>query len=99
MVSRSFGERLGVATTKAAALIAEANVAAALALAAAFQAITARLKQLAVLGVGAGARDAAAVTRVLALTSAAQIELANLIAVAHAAARALAFTNGLTKSL
>src|SRR5262249_37526013 len=58
---------LGLAGPAAAARIAKANVAAAAALAACFQAVAAGLQHLAALGVAAGAGDAAAVLRVLAL--------------------------------
>ena len=91
---------LGGGGPAAAACIAEANVAAAAALAAGFQAIAAGLQHLAALGVAAGAGDAAAVLRVLALAmTAAEIEVANLNAIPGAGARAGAVAQGLTKAL
>src|SRR5262245_24508986 len=94
------GRCLCFAGAAAAAGVAEANVAAAAALAAAFQAIAAGLQHLAALGVAAGAGDAAAVLRVLALAvAAAQVEIADLNAIPRAAARASAVTQGLTKAL
>ena len=80
--------------------VAEADVAAAAALAAAFEAIAASLQHLAALGVAAGAGDAAAVLRVLALAvAAAQVEVANLNAVPGAGARAGAVAQSLAKAL
>src|SRR5438045_6598195 len=91
---------LGGGGSAAAARVAEANVAAAAALAAGFQAIAASLEHLAALGVAAGAGDAAAVLRVLALAvTAAEIEVANLDAIPGAGARAGAVAQGLTKAL
>jgi len=91
---------LGRAGPAAAARVAEANVAAAAALAAGFQAIAAGLQHLTALGVAAGAGDAAAVLRVLALAvTAAEIEVANLDAIPGAAAGAGAITKSLTKAL
>jgi hypothetical protein len=91
---------LGGGGPAAAARIAEADVAAAAALAAGFQAIAASLQHFAALGVAAGAGDAAAVLRVLALAmTAAEIEVANLNAIPGARARAGAVAQGLTKAL
>ena len=91
---------LRFARAAAAAGIAEANVAAAAALAAGFQAVAAGLQHLAALGVAAGAGDAATVLRVLALAvAAAQVEIADLNAIPGARARAGAVAQGLTKAL
>jgi hypothetical protein len=91
---------LGRAGPAAAARVAEANVAAAAALAAGFQAIAAGLQHFAALGVAACAGDAAAFLRVLALAvTAAEIEVANLNAVPGAAAGAGAIAQSLTKTL
>src|SRR3954466_13294067 len=91
---------LRFARPTAAAGIAEANVAAAAALAAGFQAIAAGLQHLAALGVAAGAGDAATFLRVLALAvAAAQIEVADLDAIPGARARAGAVAQGLTQAL
>jgi hypothetical protein len=84
----------------AAARVAEADVAAAAALAARFQAVAAGLEHLAALCVSAGARDAAAVLGVLAAAvAAAQADIANLHAVPGALARAGAVAQGLAKAL
>src|SRR5207253_10562467 len=84
----------------AAAGVAEANVAAAAALAAGFQAIAAGLQHLAALGVAAGAGDAATFLGVLALAvAAAEIEVADLNAIPGAGARTGAIAQGLTKAL
>src|SRR5206468_8773933 len=91
---------LRLARPAAAARVAEANVAAAAALAAGFQAIAAGLQHLAALGVAAGAGDAATFLRVLALAvAAAQVEVADLDAIPGARARTGAVAQGLTKAL
>jgi hypothetical protein len=91
---------LRVAAAEAAALVAEANVAAATALAAAFEAVAAGLQDLAALGVAAGAGDAATLFGVLALAlAAAQIANADLLPVALAAAKAVAFANRLAQAV
>lgn len=91
---------LGSTGPAAAARVAKANVAAAAALAAGFQAVAAGLQHLAALGVAAGAGDAATVLRVLALAmTAAETEVANLDAIPGAAARARAIAESLTKAL
>src|SRR5205809_5967319 len=91
---------LRFARAAAAAGIAEANVAAAAALATGFQAVAAGLQHLAALGVAAGAGDAATVFRVLTLAvAAAQVEVADLNAVPGAGTRTGAIAQGLTKTL
>jgi hypothetical protein len=91
---------LGFASPAAAAGVAKADVAAAAALAARFQAVAAGLQHVAALTVAADAGDAAAVLRVLALAvAAAQVEVANLDAVPRAVARAGAVAQRLTKAL
>src|SRR5438067_9035714 len=91
---------LRFARAAAATGVAEANVAAAAALAAGFQAIAAGLQHFAALRVAAGAGDAAPVLRVLALAvAAAQIEVADLNAIPGARARTGAVAQGLTKAL
>jgi hypothetical protein len=73
-----------IAATKATALVSKTKVATTAILAAAFQTIAGGLQNVAALGTGA--RDAAAVLRafVLALDTA-EVEVANLNSVAHAA--------------
>ena len=91
---------LRFASPAAAAGVAERNVAAAAALAAAFEAIATGLQHLAAFRVAAGAGDAATVLRVLALAvAAAQVEIANLDAVPCAGARAGAIAQSLAKAL
>jgi hypothetical protein len=97
-ISRLFP--LSRARPAAAAGVAEADVAAAAALAARFQAIAAGLQHVAALAVAARAGDAAAVFCVFALAvAAAQVEVADLNAVPGAVARAGAVAQGLTKAL
>ena len=84
---RNFNRRvLSFARAAAAAGVPKANVAAAAALAAGFEAVTAGLQHLAALGVAAGAGDAATVLRVFALAmAAAQVDVADLNAIPGAA--------------
>lgn len=92
--------RLRRARAAAAAGVAERDVAAAAALAARFQAIATGLQHLTALGVAAGAGDAAAVLRVLALAMAAtKADVADLNAIPGAAARASAIAESLAEAL
>jgi len=91
---------LGRARADAAARVAEADIAAAAALAARFQAVTAGLQHFAALAVAAGARDAAAILRVFTLAvAAAEVEVAHLDAVPSATAGACAVAESLAKTL
>lgn len=86
--------RLDVAATEAAALVAEADVAAAAVLAAGLQALAHRLQHVAALGVAAGAGQRAAFFGPLIFAFAAgQVETANLHSVADAAATTFAIAN------
>ena len=97
---RTLRRYLSRAGPTAAARVAEADIAAAVVLAARLHALTAGLERLAALGVAARARDAAAVLRVLALAFClAEIELADLDVILGAAARKSALARSLTKAL
>jgi hypothetical protein len=86
------------AAAKAAAFVSKADVAAAAALAAASKAVAASLQHLT--GLAVDTRDAATVFGALVLAlAAAQIEAADLLLVAHAAAGALVFANRLAEGL
>jgi hypothetical protein len=95
-----FAVRSGVAAAKAAALVAEADVTAAAVLAASFQAFANRTQDVAAFGVATAAGDRAAAFDVLALAlGTAEIEAANLDAVANAAAGAALIANGIAQAL
>jgi hypothetical protein len=91
---------LEIAATEAAALIAEADVAAAAVLAARFQALAHRLQHVAALAVAAAAGERAAFLGLLVFAFATgQIEAAHLQPIAHAAARAIAIANRIAQNL
>lgn len=91
---------LTVAAAEAAAFVSKTDVAAAAALATAFQAIADGLQHVAALGIATAAGDGAAVLRALAFAfTAAEVEVANLNAIAHTAAGTIALAKGFAQNL